>query len=170
VNAACPKFYAQLWNAGAWHDGTVHTVVAIEGRALSFNILLHSGANYSRAPIHLLRLGEAPEPDLAYQQPWDCLADECEVYENPTLSGLRVLMKNGQTGVCLFTVDYPATGWAALPDQHKEHHLIAGDDGRLYAMPNNYLLWNERATVKDTNWSTAPRLERNDRIWSAEGL
>jgi hypothetical protein len=170
MNAATPLFYAQLTlgtDSPVW--GVVHTVVCIEGRALSFNILLDNGANYSRAPIHALRLTEtAPEGNLTEQQPWDCLADTCQVYESPVLTGLRVTMKNGKQGVCLFTIDYPATGWAALPDQHKEHHLIHGDDGLLYAMPNNYLCWHEKALGPKFTWDNPPRLRRNEQIWSAE--
>jgi hypothetical protein len=46
-----------------------------------------------------------------------------------------------RSGVYLFSVFWANGGWSEIPDQSKDHHIIALDSGQWVAMPNNKLRW-----------------------------
>jgi hypothetical protein len=50
-------------------------------------------------------------------------------------------------GTYLMTVFWRDGGWSEVPDQSKDHHLIALDTGRWTAYPNNRLLWSDPSWI-----------------------
>src|SRR5690606_8048042 len=54
----------------------------------------------------------------------------------------------GEKGTYLFTLDWAEGDYPEMPDQHKQHHVIALDSGHICAMPGNRLRWHEPSWIK----------------------
>jgi hypothetical protein len=72
-----------------------------------------------------------------------------------------------RVGNYLFTVDWQGS-WADIPDQHKNHHVIAGEDGNIYAYPNNKILWHD-ASYNVPLPADAKDWQRNTRAGAPRG-
>lgn len=195
LNSDIPQFYAwvraeYLYNLESHHGelvkGCVFGVAAIAGRALGFHVLLENGACIWRLPIQAIRLIEEPadgvmgndledESELCrLLELWDCFSYDFSVTEFNHLAGLRcrVTLKNRKIvgGEYLFTVDWYNSDVAesAGDGGHKCHHIIAGDDGWLYAQPNNRVAFHEPATVKTFPAGKPPDYKTNTHEWKVE--
>ena len=70
-------------------------------------------------------------------------------------------------GNYLFTIDWRGL-WADIPDQHKNHHIIAGRSGHLFAYPNNKLRFIDQSYIEDMP-EESKHWRPNSRRWSVEG-
>ncbi len=180
LNADVPYFRAYIKNEflynfeqghGEFTEGYVFGVCAMEGRCLSFHVLLETGAQWARLPVHAIVFQkEAPSLELKYIQPWDCPSYHVAVTAYSYLRNMptKVLLGNGQMvrGNYLFTVDYAEMAFAEN-DEHKCSHLIKTENGLLIAQPNNRCLWGDAIL---TNIETYPSYKSCDQSsnWSAE--
>ncbi len=157
---------------GEFYPGYVFGFCARPANIPAFQVMLHCGAQWAEVPIHMLALRacEPVEPGVACW--WDCFSSDFEVVELALLKGLRCEMRDreGATrpGNYLFTVDWRGL-WADIPDQHKNHHIIAGHDGNLYAYPNNKIRWLDASYVRGDMPEEAREWRPNSRRWSVEG-
>ena len=140
-------------------------------RVPMFQVMLNSGAQWARVPIHMI-CSKPCNPPLPIEQScwWDSYGYEFTVVALPFLKNHAVtaLGRDGKIrrGNYLFTVDWMNGGWAEVPDQHKNHHVIALEAGPWIAYPNNRLVWH------DLSWITpAPNKEWQTptRSYSVEG-
>lgn len=195
LNSDIPQFYAwvraeYLYNLeshyGELVKGCVFGVSAIEGRALGFHVLLENGACIWRLPIQALRLndldvlaGMIPSLDdekamCRMLQLWDCFSYDFAVTEFNHLAGLRCRValksKTFVGGEYQFTIDWYNSDIAEAPGDggHKCHQIIAGDDGWLYAQPNNRVAFHEPATVKTFPPDKPPAYKTNTHEWKVE--
>lgn len=138
------------------------------GRSLQFHALLRAGALYSGLPIHAFvcvpmftedcdKLAVDTEPTT--QQLWDCFSYFVAVHVFARLSNqscrVRTIDGTEVKGVYLFTCDWRTSinevdsSVLELPDERKSAHVIQGDDGLLYAMPNNRIIWEEPGFIRE---------------------
>lgn len=148
---------------------TVFGFSAEPGRVPMFQIILESGAQWARVPVHMLCSQPCEPLPLNLSVWWDSYSRHCAVHEFAFLRNHAVecLGRDGQVrkGNYLFTVDWSHGGWSEVPDQHKNHHIIALKTGQWVAYPNNRLLW------RDPSWITPGPLAKwraPSRIYSAE--
>lgn len=161
LNANAPYFPALVRNEflynfeqghGEFTPCYVFGACAMEGRSLTFHLLLETGAQWARMPIHGIVFSKtAPPLELKYVQPWDCPSYHLAVirYDYLRQSPVKVLLGNGETirGNYLFTVDYADAPFAEN-DEHKCTHLIRTEDGLLIGQPNNRCLWGDAILTK----------------------
>lgn len=156
---------------GEYEPGYIFAFCARPGRVPAFQVMLHCGAQWAHVPIHMLCTRECRPVGFGIATWWDCFSNDFEVAELALLKNLRCEMRgrDGKTrgGNYLFTVDWQGR-WADLPDQHKNHHIIAGADGNLYAYPNNKIRWLDASYTVDLP-ADVKDWKRNTRAWSAEG-
>lgn len=137
---------------GKFTEGVVFAFRAEPGAVPMFSIMLRSGAQWARVPIH--KICSKPCDPLPLEQScwWDSYSYNFEVIRLAFLRGHSVtaLGRDGisRTGNYLFTIDWMVTGWSEIPDQHKNHHVIALQTGQWIAYPNNRLIW------LDSSWIT----------------
>jgi hypothetical protein len=128
-------------------EGYLVHIRAIPSRPLLFSVHLASGALYSGLPIHALYSPESSRAlpkSLEEAQPWSCLeVAKLEVIDYFKDYNVR-LLSTGQIGRYLFSVDYVGEGLAQDPEQYKMHHIIALEDSCLVAMPNNYIVFEDK--------------------------
>ena len=169
-NISIPHFYAKLRNSHLYQQddsvtGTTDVVIfgvqSIEGRALTFHILMNNGAMRSRVPIHMLcSKDDAPLHELHYLQLWDCFGNDISVTKFNYLDEMRVqvMFKDKQTqwGSYVMTFDWYNNSSSEEPTQYKCGHFIRLDDGNFTIQPNNRLMW------KDMSFTDKPFPERPD--------
>lgn len=154
---------------GEYVSGYIFGFRAVLGRVPAFQVMLETGAQWANLPIHALVQQECEELPMDVCSRWDCFSDTFTVVELPLLKNLRCLCigpdKVKREGNYLFTIDWQGL-WAEIPDQHKQHHIIALKTGHIVGYPNNFILWTDPAYYKETE-----KLEylRNTRQWSVEG-
>ncbi len=126
-------------------------IQSIPGRALSFHVMLKSGAHYRGVPIHALSMSMGGGRSLPDVQLWDCFSDRPVV---TVFSYLRdhqadCYLRSGKvSGEYLFTVDWlPSSlerpGFTLTPEQNKCAHVMALEDGNLAALPTNRIAWKD---------------------------
>lgn len=151
----------ELWlRAGYLYDHRSHvdefvwcqmmTVKAVYGRCLEFQVLTENGVLRDKLPVQALCIKkDAPTLPLGQQELWDCPSDQVFVYQMSRVGRMQLWLPNKKQlkGNYLFTCDFIHTGSHTLdigesliPSEHKAKHIIAGDDGNLYAYPNNRAL------------------------------
>jgi len=164
-----------LYNLEAHHGETVQAyafgVSAIKGRALGFYVMLETGAQFARLPISALcSRPDAPPQALEHLSAWDSLSYNLAVHQFDFLGGLRcdvrLLDKRLYPGTYLFTVDWAESDMAESPVEHKNHHVIALDNGNYAAAPNNFIRWHAPFFV--TPFDTPPDYRRNTHVFSSE--
>ena len=137
--------YDQQKGHGEYTLCTVFGFRAEPMRVPMFQIMLESGAQWARIPIHALCSKPCDQLPLRLCVWWDSFSRNCQVKEVPFLRNHRVkaIGRDGVQGggTYLFTVFWCDGGWSEVPDQSKDHHIIALDDGQWIAYPNNRLLW-----------------------------
>lgn len=153
--------------------GICFGLVARPGEALGFHVLFENGGCFYGLPIHALcHKEDAPDRELAHLELWDCFEREFSVHAFDLLKGLQVdvfLPIGIFRGEYLFTVDWIGSGFSSMPDERKQHHLIALDDGNFAVMPNNRLRWYE-ASFAPEPFEEPPGWKVNTRLYSAESV
>ena len=147
------------------------------GRALGCHIMLECGATVIDLPLHCLRSkADAPlverDDEVARSVYWDCFGWDLEIFESPYLSGLWAeiisqdpLVADG--GIAWFAVDWVDNGWSNYPEQHKWLWIVAADDGRLMAVPQDKLKFEELSFTENGTFPNGG-IKRQTQIWSAE--
>ena len=120
------------------------------GRMWGCTVLLESGAVYRNVPPHALAFSMHPDEPWGVQdaQTWDCYGTDFSTLEYPYLAGLRCLAKTGTTtseGRYLFSVAPVGDGFSAQPEQAKEFHFIALENGRLTVQPTDRVVYEEKS-------------------------
>jgi hypothetical protein len=143
--------YDQQQGKGEFTLCTVFGFRAEPMRTPYFSVMLECGAQWARIPIHALCSKPCPEMSLQIACWWDSFSRFCEVREMQFLRNHRVkaIGRDGvqRPGVYLFSVFWANGGWSEIPDQSKDHHIIALDSGHWIAYPNNRLLWQDPSWI-----------------------
>jgi hypothetical protein len=156
---------------GDFTEGYIFGFRAIPARIPAFQVMLVNGAQWANVPIHQVVVKEgAPVLPPEVCAWWDCFSSRFEVVEFPLLKNLRCSCmgrdRQLRQGNYLFTVDWVGL-WADIPDQHKQHHVIALQTGQIVAYPNNKVRWLDESYVDPS--TEMPRYRVNTRAWSVEG-
>jgi hypothetical protein len=139
---------------GDFTEGCIIGVVALDGRAPLFTVMLRNGAIWARLPLHALVTQPCEPRPLTELVYWDSLSYHVAVHKYAFLTSLRVDVwprghaPFGERGSYLFTLDWAEGDYPEMPDQHKQHHIIALDSGHICAMPGNRLRWHEPSWIK----------------------
>ena len=145
------------------------------GRALGCHILLDCGASVIDIPLHALRWKEdsplVEEGEISSSIHWDSFGWDMVIFESQYMSGLEVTIRtvdgnDPKTGRAWFAVDWKDNGWSDYPAQHKWLWIIAAEDGRIMAVPQDRLLFHE-ASFTDGEFPNGG-IRRQTRVWSAE--
>ena len=130
---------------GEFSPCTVFGFRSEPARVPMFQVMLECGAQWARMPIHAICSKPCDPLPLNVCVWWDSFSRFCEVREMQFLRNHRVEAycrdKVLRSGVYLFSVFWANGGWSEIPDQSKDHHIIALDSGQWVAMPNNKLRW-----------------------------
>lgn len=154
---------------GEYVAGLVHSVKAMYGRALGFNVLLESGACFWNLPVSaILWKSNATVMHLHELELWDCLASEmcCEQIE--FLKNKRCTVKIGdiiRRAMYRMTFDFSTGPWAEMPEEAKCFHLLELDCGHFALQPNNRILWQDQAIVLKPS---IPDYKVNSHVWISE--
>jgi hypothetical protein len=156
---------------GKYVEACIIGVVALEGRAPAFTVMLRNGALWARLPLHALTTMRCYSPlPLTTLCLWDCLSYDVTVHQYSYLTTLiaDVFCGDGEVrhGKYLFTLDWCKSSYSEMPDQHKQHHILALDTGHLAAMPGNRLRWHEPSWVQP--FTQKPDYNVNTHEWTAE--
>jgi len=165
-----------ILNDESKHDGLTPAVwfgvSSTPGRAMGCHVLLENGATVIDLPLNALCCEPAPATGVGIEEcmGWDSFGWDIETYEPEYLSGLTVLMIDSDiTGEAWFAVDWKKNGWSNYPEQHKWLWIIAGDDGNLYARPQNDLLFYAASfTESEHGRIPAGGIKRQRIAWKAE--
>lgn len=166
-----------LYDGESGHDGFTPGYLmgfrAVPGRVPAFQVMLQNGAQWANVPIHMLSTKPcAPiEPEIATW--WDCFSSTFSIVRFSLAKNLRCTCRGRdgkvREGNYLFTVDWTGL-WADIPDQHKQHHVIAAREGQLLAYPNNKVFWQDESYVdEEAQGKEMPRYKPNSHEWSVEG-
>lgn len=162
-----------LYNLESHHGEFVECVVfgasSQKNRALSFHVLLKTGAQFARLPLHaLVSSPKAPMMNLNDLVLWDCFGDEATVTEFSYLKEMEVEVKlksGSYKGLYIASFDWLNNGFSETPEQHKIMHLIALENGCYALQPNNRLKWKE---LSFTSSSGKLDYKTNTHKWFAE--
>lgn len=162
--------YNQQEGFGAFTECALIGAVGLPGRAPHFTAMLKNGALWARLPLHAFCTRPCDPIPLEALCLWDCLSYDVTAHAYAFLGTLRadVFCADGvvRPGEYMFTLDWCAAGYAEIPDQHKQHNLIALDDGQIAAMPGNRLRWHEPSWIKP--FEERPKYKVNTFNWSTE--
>lgn len=184
LNVSIPHFYAKvrqeyLYNLEINHGKLIDCVVfgatSVSGRALGFNVILESGAQFARLPINALCHKECAKLTLGTLELWDCFGVNvvCAVFDY--LQGMRVdaIIDTAKgfrfnPGGYVMTFDWWGNGFSDEPSQHKTAHLIKLDNGNFALQPNNRIRWHDAAFTKPFTLKERPDYKVNTHIFTAE--
>jgi hypothetical protein len=156
--------------AGNYTEAAIIGVVALEGRAPLFTVMLRNGALWARLPLHALTFKPGEPLPLSTLCLWDCLSYDVTVHQYAFLETLRadVFCADGEqrSGAYLATLDWCKSDYSEMPDQHKQHHLIRLDSGHIAAYPGNRLRWHEPSWIKP--FTEKPGYLVNTTEWTTE--
>jgi len=138
---------------GKFEPCVIFGVTSIPSRCLHFSIMLESGAQWARIPIHMLRW-KLPEPDktphpLPDVQCWDCHGWDFSATQYEYIREMdcayRLPDNSMADATYWFTLDHTDNGFSQYPPEHKCYHLLLLDDGtgQIAAMPNNRIVWKD---------------------------
>jgi len=149
---------------GEFTPAIVFAFRAEPSRVPMFQVMLESGAQWARVPVHMICSKPCEPLPLEQTCWWDSYGYEFSVVALPFLKNHSVTAlgrdKVIREGNYLFTVDWMKTGWSEIADQHKNHHVIALDSGQWIAYPNNRLVWHDNAWITpapNKEWQTPTR-------------
>jgi hypothetical protein len=133
----------------------------------AFQIVLDNGAMWSRVPLHMLvtkatagkplpARGAVPLGLLRLRLRGDRVHTAARRHRAPPLRSRAI------TGRYIATIEWLGGRFAEIPDQHKNHHLIALDSGEIAAWPNNRVQWLDPSFITPVEgnpgtWRTATR-------------
>jgi hypothetical protein len=151
-------------------------IMSYPGRALGCHILLDCGASVIDIPLHALRWKEdsplvKDDNEISRSIFWDSFGWDLVIFESQYMSGLEVAIRTNDkkiadTGTAWFAVDWKDNGWSDYPSQHKWLWIIAADDGRIMAVPQDRLLFHE-TSFTDGEFPNGG-IKRQSKVWKAE--
>lgn len=156
----------------------IHAVSVRPAQALTFSILLESGAQYRGVPIHGLIIGQdptkitPPKLDLHSHQVWGCFGTEFSIVNMSLSKGMSAEWTDSTgktfTGRGLgWAIEFNDDGYSNAPQQDKSFNMIVSPEGYLAAMPNNRVRWWEDSF---TNWKLPITLKVNHKIYYVEKM
>jgi hypothetical protein len=167
---------------GEFTEGVIISVRCMPGQAALFQVLLDNGVMRDKLPSHaLLTEPELPNPDLPfhYLQIWNCfsyrftLTQLSYVYD----TNVDVYMKDRQwhKGTYYATINWGSNDintditLAEDPLEHKSHHIILLDNGKIALQPNNRVRWYEPSFVTK-EFPSKPDYLVNNTWFNCEGF
>jgi hypothetical protein len=149
----------------------IHAARSRSGKCLTFHVHLQGGAHYS-----LLSLNRIfhKEPTARYEigelQPWACFSDSVEyvVFDKMRFSRVKVMPLNTWGGY-VGTFDWLDNDYSDMPEEFKQGHLIALDNGQYGVYPNNMLLFHDK-TWTGNELSAPEGIKRNDTYPNPENI
>lgn len=160
----------------------IFSVVSVPRRCLMFNVMSECGAQFAHVPIHYLcKLDNCiTKYPLDWLQLWDSFSYYFTVVKSEYLknSSAYIVLKNKKKciGKYLFTIDWCngeeyKLGYSEIASGHKCAHLFWGENGQLFAQPNNRIIW------RDSGAWISTQLPEESKTWkvftkefSCEGL
>lgn len=169
------KFLTNHTDDGIEHC-IIHALSCRPGQALTFSILLESGAQYRGVPIHGLILGQDPTKhipeglELHNHQVWGCFGTEFSIVDMSFSKGLVAEWRDSFGRTFLgrglgWAVEFHDDGYSNAPQQDKSFNMLISDEGYLAAMPNNRIRWWEDSF---TDWNLPMNLKVNHHIYYVE--
>lgn len=153
-----------------YEPGYIFGFCARPSRVPAFQVMLHCGAQWAHVPLHMVCAKPCAPVDVLDLCWWDCFSSDFAVVELEMLRGMTVEIKDRHGGMhigrYLFTVEWSGS-WADIPDQHKNHHVIEGSEGHIFAYPNNKIRWHD-ASYGVPMPESAKDWKSNTRKWSVE--
>jgi len=157
-----------------------HAVSSLPGRALGFHGLLRNGAGIGRVPAQAILFDPDLEEDTEKTgQIWDnpsvnvtCIV--LELFKDTKVTFFAGSEKEKLEGFYEFTLDWHGTGTIAEAADDmgwKSGHVIRGDNGYLYILPNNRICWNSPAWTEGSrfvNTGVWPDIEQHSYTYTAE--
>lgn len=154
-------FYNEESHFDEFMPAVVFGFRAEPARVPMFQVMLESGAQWARVPIHMICTKKCEKLSIDKCVWWDSYGYDFSIHEFSMLKNhsVKALGRDGviRKGNYLFTVDWMKTGWSEISDQHKNHHIIALDTGQWIAYPNNKLVWIDPSWIipePDKEWKT----------------
>lgn len=140
-------------------------LTSLPARAWGLSVLLECGAVYTQVPPHALYFpvpgGDFSETawPLARAQLWDCFGYAFAVHEYTQLAlaggGARARWPNVEgelAGRYLFTAQHYGDAYSQTPEQAKQFHFLALENGRLTALPGTNVLFGDACFTTDAGW------------------
>jgi hypothetical protein len=161
MNASLPHIYGVVKNdilfGMTLTEGVTECVIfgatSIPARCLHFSVMLDTGAQWARIPLHMLgwQRGDMRHK-LQDLQVWDCMGWDFEVITYDYLREMECEVLMGEKrvpGRYWVTVDHTDNPYSNHPPQHKTFVLVKLLDGsgQIAAMPNNRILWRDPSFV-----------------------
>ena len=161
--------YNQESGHGEFESGVCFAVSSITNRALGFHVMLDNGAIFWRLPLNALVCDEsAPVRQVGEAQFWDNISYNITVnkfnYIKDRACNFKIRTGIQLRGTYMFTIDYAESEYAESANEHKCSHIIRGDDGNFYSMPNNRVLWEDSSRITPK----IPDYKVNTHIYYAE--
>lgn len=127
-------------------------LTSVPNRAWGLSVLLECGALYQMLPPNAIAFRPDPPPwTLEQAQRWDCYSDRLAVHEYTMLAERDVdcyVRGEWLRGRYLTTAQNYGDGYSAEPEQAKQYHFVALNNGRLTALPGNCCLFHDPAFTK----------------------
>jgi len=138
----------------AWIPIEVFGVTSIPRRCLMFNGMSEFGAQFARIPIHYLSFSQTPSSDfpLDWLQLWDSFSYYFSItrYDYLKNSSAYIILKDKTKELAkyCFTIDWCngedySLGYSEISSGHKCAHVFWGENGQMFAQPNNRILWRD---------------------------
>lgn len=132
----------------------IFSIVSIPRRCLMFNVMSEYGAQFARVPIHYLSNTKSLKNkyELDWLQLWDSFSYYFTIqrfeYIKNSSSYIILKDKNKCIGKYLFTIDWCNgedynLGYSEIAGGHKCAHIFWGENGQMFAQPNNRIVWRD---------------------------
>lgn len=156
----------------------IHAVSVKPTQALTFSVLLESGAQYRGIPIHGFIVGQdvnnriPPAKNLHSHQVWGCFGTEFSIIDMSFSKGLSAEWRDS-TGKTFsgrglgWAIEFYDDGYSNAPQQDKSFNMLVSQEGYLAAMPNNRVRWWEDSF---TNWDLPINLKVNHKTFYVEQI
>ena len=164
----------------------IHAISVKPSEALTFSVLLESGAQYRNIPIHGVIVGQRstsgstlisdmeipPALELQSHQCWGCFGTEFSIVDmqlNHSMSATWIDSYNRKfIGRGLgWAIEFHGDGYSNAPQQDKSFNMLVSQEGYLAAMPNNRIRWWDDSF---TNWELPIKLKVNYQTFYVEQL
>lgn len=137
-----------------WIPVEVFGVTSIPRRCLMFSVMSEFGAQFARVPIHYLSNVDSPSSyfPLDWVQLWDSYSYYFSVtrYDYLKNGAAYIILKDKtkELGKYCFTIDWSngedySLGYSEISAGHKCAHVFWGENGQMFAQPNNRILWRD---------------------------
>lgn len=137
-----------------WIPVEVFGVTSIPRRCLMFSVMSEFGAQFARVPIHYLSNVDSPSSyfPLDWVQLWDSFSYYFSVtrYDYLKNGAAYIILKDKtkELGKYCFTIDWSngedySLGYSEISAGHKCAHVFWGENGQMFAQPNNRILWRD---------------------------